>query len=116
MCAAPTNPRPVDPGEVSDWRVPGVAVVGVAFECVEQTLPGWALGFVEAGDLVHGDRRHADHDVVVLQADAAYTHGVSSGITDILFAEADRHALPRYQDDFLTSVGQSYADQFVVFS
>lgn len=27
--AAPTKPRPVDLGEVSDWRVPGVAVVGV---------------------------------------------------------------------------------------
>lgn len=27
--AAPTKPRPVDPGEVSDWRAPGVAVVGV---------------------------------------------------------------------------------------
>ncbi|MDX2168435.1 MAG: hypothetical protein SF182_15275 [Deltaproteobacteria bacterium] len=29
VTAAPTKPRPVDPEEVSDWRVPGVAVVGV---------------------------------------------------------------------------------------
>ena len=59
-------------------------------------------------------RLHADDVVVLAQGDAADAVGRAAHRPDVVFVEADGHAVPRADEDFAGAVGQLHGDDRVV--
>ncbi len=57
------------------------------------------------------DAYHADHEIILIEVDAAYTGGVASDGPGVFFVETAALALVAGQQDLATAAGQGGADQ-----
>ena len=57
---------------------------------------------------------HADDFIALLQTDTDNAHRRTAGISDLVFAETDRHALSRDNNDVVVFCGLFYLDQLVI--